>query len=320
MQNQSNTVSNGTIIVPNEGRYEGQLLNNLPHGEGRMYMSDGGTYIGSFLNGYSHGEGTHFDPHEKRMCSGTYKKGRQNGEGIVRINGKLSYKGLFKDGKHFGKGSMTFPDGTVCEGFFEGDFVNGEGKIFGIDIDYEGNLMNNQPNGKGKMTWKNGNTYVGSFINGSASGKGTITSMKGKIYLGGILSGLDKKTFGYGYTIKGEFKDGKSNGRGKLITFDGYIYRGQFKNSLRHGKGKQTFPNGIVNIGYFANDEFCGNITEDRSKWLECDQERGIRKKCISCMSTYSYRLYKCGKCMKARYCNATCQHKDWSQHKLECI
>jgi hypothetical protein len=110
------------------------------------------------------------------------------------------------------------------------------------------------------------------------------------------------------------------NCKGKFTFNDGSTYVGFFKDGLKHGKGKLTFAEGLVYKGNFENNEFCGNVINQRANWFQGDQQkRRIRKICIYCASSYTYRLPKCERCMRARYCGVTCQHKDWIQHKLEC-
>jgi hypothetical protein len=48
---------------------------------------------------------------------------------------------------------------------------------------------------------------------------------------------------GNGYIYKGELKDDKMNGKGKMTSPSGSVYEGQWKDNKRHGQGKQTFKN-----------------------------------------------------------------------------
>lgn len=42
-------------------------------------------------------------------------------------------------------------------------------------------------------------------------------------------------------------------------------------------------------------------------------------KKCYYCKKSPSRKLLYCSKCCYVRYCDQTCQHADWKQHKNEC-
>ena len=63
-----------------------------------------------------------------------------------------------------GPGTHTTPDGTVYNGTWTGDKMNGVGKIeFPSGALYEGEFVNNQFHGKGRYTWPNGSYYDGQF-------------------------------------------------------------------------------------------------------------------------------------------------------------
>lgn len=80
-------------------------------------------------------------------------------------------------------------------------------------IVYVGHVKNNKMNGKGKLTYKNGDQYEGNFVNGQFEGQGTFRS----------------KT---GWSYKGEFSKGQANGKGTLTTADGKKYSGRFKQGI----------------------------------------------------------------------------------------
>ena len=80
-------------------------------------------------------------------------------------------------------------------------------------IVYVGHVKNNKMNGKGKLTYKNGDQYEGNFVNGQFDGQGTFKA-KG------------------GWTYKGQFSKGQANGKGTLTTADGKKYSGRFKQGI----------------------------------------------------------------------------------------
>jgi hypothetical protein len=84
--------------------YEGEALNNKPHGEGTLYNTDGSCYKGSFKNG------------------------RKNGHGSLRKNGKLIYFGYWKDDKYHGEGTVYYSDTSSYFGNFKGGLRNGYGR------------------------------------------------------------------------------------------------------------------------------------------------------------------------------------------------
>jgi len=46
--------------------------------------------------------------------------------------------------------------------------------------------------------------------------------------------------------------------------------------------------------------------------------DENLEKKCTTCGNIRDHIL-TCGSCMNAKYCNVTCQKRDWKVHKLEC-
>lgn len=80
-------------------------------------------------------------------------------------------------------------------------------------IVYVGKVKNNKMNGRGTLTFDNGDRYTGNFINGKIDGRGTYTSKDGWRY-------------------EGEFSKGVADGRGTLITSDGKRYEGEYKQGI----------------------------------------------------------------------------------------
>ncbi|MCO5285324.1 MAG: WG repeat-containing protein [Chitinophagaceae bacterium] len=78
---------------------------------------------------------------------------------------------------------------------------------------YEGEVVNNVPNGKGKMTFTTGTVYEGDFVNGKYEGKGKYTFSNGDFYEGdfanGKRSGKGKLTYKSGKVLEGDWEDDK---------------------------------------------------------------------------------------------------------------
>ena len=101
----------------------GEDINYLPNGQGKMTYPDGFIYEGDFQNSLANGQG-------KAEYHGTIDEGEYEAKGILSGPGKR----IFPDGKIYdgefllnfpnGQGKMTFPDGVIQEGeFLDGDFV-----------------------------------------------------------------------------------------------------------------------------------------------------------------------------------------------------
>lgn len=111
--------------------------------------------------------------------------------------------------------------------------------------------------GKHKVVYENGDTYVGFFRNGKQHGKGTYTSEGNLVitgtYVNGILNGKGKIVYANGSSYEGDFKGGDFDGHGTLIDSYG-TYVGEFKQGRKHGYGTLTGTNKFV--GTFSDDYF----------------------------------------------------------------
>lgn len=153
----------------------------------------------------------------------------KNGNLIVKKNNNflINYTGYFKNNLPHGLGTLTFNGGTYRGQFKNGKF-DGYGKLItkfsSYDFDrrsYVGYFKNNYPNGKGKFILKKSRYYrgqEGNFINGQLNGKGKITwsnsEYKGMVKNGlqhgeGKLIFLNTGDIHSGYWKNGDFIKGK---------------------------------------------------------------------------------------------------------------
>ena len=109
-----------------------------------------------------------------------------------------------------------------------------ENSIYGETFAYEGEILNNKKNGKGKLRNKSGMIiYIGFFKDNFFSGKGVLSFNNNDIY-------------------EGEFEDGKRNGYGSLRSSDKkYRYDGEWMNDEKHGKGYEEVSDIFVYDGFF---------------------------------------------------------------------
>lgn len=98
---------------------------------------------------------------------------------------------------------FVFPDGSYYRGSFKNNKFNGAGKyVYKYNnTTYEGNWLDNLPNGHGTETFldksvTNPNdskaatsTYVGDFVAGKKEGQGTFTWWDGRKYVGHFKNG-----------------------------------------------------------------------------------------------------------------------------------
>jgi len=96
-------------------------------------------------------------------------------------------------------------------------------------------ISGNCEDGKGALTFSNGNKYIGEFKNGSPNGQIIFTGPDGTKYIG-------------------EFKNGSPDGQGDLTFPNGSKYVGKFKNGLPDGPGTYTDANGNIEKGVWRNN------------------------------------------------------------------
>lgn len=122
-----------------------------------------------------------------------------------------SYDGHWKHGKMDGFGKYLFEDSCT----------------------YQGQFVDNRPNGKGTSTYPHGQVYKGEWKNGQYFGKGKYTTKDGVQYEGeyvfGKRHGVGKLEFPSGLYYEGEFFDGKPHGRGIMKSkLTGWAFDGNF--------------------------------------------------------------------------------------------
>jgi MORN repeat len=97
--------------------YDGEWVQDKPHGQGRVVWSNGAIYTGQFQKGKYHGLGVYVWPSGKKFV-GRWENGVKNGHGLYTWPNGKKYDGEYKDGLKEGYGRMTWADGsTYCGGF-----------------------------------------------------------------------------------------------------------------------------------------------------------------------------------------------------------
>ena len=123
-------------------KYEGEITNGKPNGQGTQTWSNVDKYVGEWKDGKKHGQGTLTSPYGEKYV-GEWKDGEENGQGTYTFSDGSKYVGEFKFGKRNGQGTYTFYDG----GKYVGEFFNG--KMWnGTKYDENGNFSYKLVNGK----------------------------------------------------------------------------------------------------------------------------------------------------------------------------
>ena len=166
---ENNLVSKAKIININEkGKkvvYFGEVKNFKKNGKG-IETCDENKYEGDFLNNLRHGNGRIEFLDSGEIYEGQFTKGKITGKGLFIWKNNQQYKGDFVDGIKHGKGKYKWPDGTEYEGEYKNGIREGigiykwkDGRIF------EGSFKDGKPNGKGILTYK-GKSAECEYING----------------------------------------------------------------------------------------------------------------------------------------------------------
>jgi len=147
-------------------KFEGEIVDGVPNGEGTENYPNGQKYVGEFKDGLPNGQVTYTSP---------------NGE---------KYMGEFKDGKRHGQGTYTFPDGRKYVGEWKNGEYTGQGTLTWFNGDkYVGEFKDGDPNGQGTFTFSDGRKYVGEWKDGN-QWNGTSYNTNGNIidnYVNGVI-------------------------------------------------------------------------------------------------------------------------------------
>lgn len=203
-----------------DGRlYDGQWLQDQPHGQGMLTYPDGGQYWGRFQMGKRQGEGlmkfVNGDEYE-----GEWFKDQPHGKGVMRFADGARHEGQFEQGQPSGQGRRTYPDGSVYDGQWLQSVPHGFGRLsFPSGETYEGQFRQGKPHGRGIYYFANGDLYEGEWNNGLQEGKGRFDYATGGFYEGSVIRG-------------------KRQGRGIWVSALGQRYEGQFVNNQPHGDGR----------------------------------------------------------------------------------
>ncbi|MFN0203751.1 MAG: MORN repeat-containing protein, partial [Bacteroidia bacterium] len=132
-----------------------------------------------------------------------------------------------------------------------------EGQLF----DYEGEIVANQPNGKGKLTYKNGSICEGIMQNARLNGSCTCTFSNGDRYIGTVKNDRREGRGIYFYTklgsrYIGEWLNDRQHGKGMWYYENGDKYEAEFVNGHPKGTIKYSYHTGDVVLGKWENGRF----------------------------------------------------------------
>ena len=151
---------------------------------------------------------------------------------------------------------------------------------------YEGNFnAYGERDGKGTMTWENGDAYTGDFFNGNRHGHGTLQFSDGSEYVGewecNQQHGVGTRCWLNGDCYTGQYSRGQRTGEGRFYFANGDLYVGGWQGNILHGLGRYYYSNGqrfegsfvagqrqgkgklqrrdgSLDIGVYSSDKRCG--------------------------------------------------------------
>jgi hypothetical protein len=267
-------------VLPDGGRYRGEVVDGRLQGEGRLDYANGAYYQGQFKDGLFEGPGTWQGAGGERYTGqfhlglfhgqgelvyadgtryqGGFKQGRMHGEGHLQQGG-VSYRGEFRDDRYHGLGTLEWPDGSRYQGRFVRGEPEGEGLRSNAEGQFSGTFKNGMLQGEGSYQGEDGERYSGGFRNDQFHGKGRYQSGEGEVWSGhfanGELTGKGEYRGSDGRHYQGDFRRWRFHGQGKLSLADGSVYQGQFANGQYAGEGALTALDGSRTQGTWRDGE-----------------------------------------------------------------
>lgn len=250
-------------VLPDGGRYRGEVIDGLLQGQGRLDYVSGAWYAGGFKDGLQEGngewhsaDGSHYQGsfHQGLFAGhgtltysdgsryqGDFKLGRMSGEGHLQQE-RMNYRGEFRKDRYHGQGLLELADGTRYQGrFVRGEF-DGEGMRSEGEERYSGTFKHGVLNGPGLYQGADGGHYSGGFRNDQFHGQGRYQNAEGNVW-------------------SGQFKDGALTGKGEYLGADGERYSGEFRFWRYQGEGTLQRADGSHYSGHFARGEYSGKGT-----------------------------------------------------------
>ncbi|MET1078713.1 MAG: C13 family peptidase [Pseudomonas sp.] len=248
-------------VLPDGGRYRGEVVNGLLQGQGRIDYSNGSWYAGQFKDGQAEGSGEWQGTHGEHY-QGQFHLGQFHGIGILERADGSRYEGAFTLGDMDGEGQLTRA-GISYRGGFQANLYHGLGKLeWAEGQSYQGRFVRGQLDGEGLRSDGAGNRFSGTFTRGLLNGEGSFVGSDGDHYSGGFRNdryhGKGRYEDAQGQVWLGRFKDGALHGEGEFIGADGSRYQGRFRAWRYHGLGELSMADGSRFKGHFAHGEYDG--------------------------------------------------------------
>jgi hypothetical protein len=230
------------------GSYEGEFKYGLKHGKGTRIYSNGNKYVGDFAEDSITGTGM-MEYVNGDVYIGGWLDGLYSGRGSIKYNYGDRYEGDFIKGYYYGEGTYYFADGGQYSGEYKNSIIkNGlarqvhDSKRHGYGVRtwtsgsvYEGSWASDLMEGEGVLTTVLGSKYVGFWQKGQRCGQGIeeYGNRLGVVY----VCPAGHRHLGDGFCVyTGDFLRNEFHGRGELKCVDGRSYSGQWTEGKREGE------------------------------------------------------------------------------------
>ena len=252
-------------VLPDGGRYRGQVVDGLLQGPGRLDYANGSWFEGQFKDGQPEGQGIWQSANAGTRYQGEFHQGLFHGQGRIEYTGGAFYQGGFKLGQRHGEGHLQ-QSGQTYRGGFRRDQFHGLGKLEWSDgRSYQGRFVRDIPDGEGVRTDAEGNVLSGTFKAGLLNGQGSLQTEDGDHYSGGFrddqFHGQGRYQQDDGGVWSGVFKHGDLTGKGEFTGEDGEHYQGDFRYWRYAGEGDLRLADGSRYQGHFDRGEYSGEGT-----------------------------------------------------------
>ena len=251
----------GEINESKKKEYLSQKDKNIINKSPLYFSSTKNTYFGTWSKNTLQKEGWGILIDEQgNKYEGGFKSDKLDGYcRIISINGDY-YEGEIRKGKIEGHGIFfSFEKGMLYNGEFKNNLFEGEGEQVyenyeNHKISYEGQFKHGKREGKGKLSFDDGNYYEGEFKNDKFDGEGYFKFNDGREYKGNWkeneMNGEGVFIWNENQKYEGEYKDSRREGHGIYYFGENNYFEGNWLNNSPHGEGKLC-NNGKVVAGLF---------------------------------------------------------------------
>lgn len=257
-----NREGGGRATWPDGRTFSGSWEHNEPQ-RGRWTIRDGRTFTGQRVDGLPDGYGTLTLP-DGRKLEGDWKQGvLETGEPWVWPDRQTPRGGSnnttqspsdpakqpTKDYRFTDHHAPVKPPTDETKARTQAEVSIIHKTIFDDGAQYEGQMKEGVPHGRGVMEWPDGRQYDGEWRSGNRDGQGTMRWPGGRQFSGSWgknepHSGSGIWTLRDGRTFNGHLVNDLPEGRGKTTWPDGREYEGNWKDGKPEGIERWKWPDG----------------------------------------------------------------------------